>query len=137
MNAKHEELTAGERRYLEHARRAQGAGLPLSEYCRSSGLSPNSLYSMRRQMREKGILPAASLAKRSSIGAPLSPVAPAGVPSRFVTVRLAEAAKEHPSSPVGMVCRLRHASGWMIECGTWPPASWLQEIVREASDARS
>lgn len=132
MNVKHEELTAGERRFLEHARRAQREGLPLSEYCRSNGLSPYALYNMRRQLREKGILPPKSSPSAAPEQAAAGPLA-----NRFVAVRVAEAPQAAPTSPAGMVCRLRHASGWLIECGAWPPSSWLREIVREVSDARS
>jgi len=132
MDARHDELTAGERRFLEHARRAQQERLPLSEYCRAKGLSPYALYSMRRQLREKGILGP----KSSPSGGP-EQAAAGRLAKRFVAVRVAEAQQAAPPSPAGMVCRLRHASGWLIECGAWPPSSWLREIVREVSDARS
>lgn len=134
MNTKHDELTGGERRYLEHERRAREKGLALSQYCRSIGLSAYSLYSMRRQMREKGILvPAEPATKRSAGAAQGQPAGATAVARRFVAVRVGEPAAA-PSSPAGMVCRLRHASGWLIECGAWPPASWLGEIMREAGD---
>ena len=67
MNAKREELTAGERRYLEHVRQARSQGMGLSQYCRSVGLNPFSLYSMRRQMRRKGILPPAQQTERVAV----------------------------------------------------------------------
>jgi hypothetical protein len=122
MNVRHDELTGGERRYLEHMRRAQSQGMGLSEYCRSVGLNPFSLYSMRRQMRRKGVLAAAAKSSRRS-----------SVPGRFVAVRVAESAAAG-SSP-GMVCRLRHVSGWVIECGAWPQAAWLAECIRGADHA--
>lgn len=132
MDAKHQELTAGERRFLEHARRAQRERLPLSKYCRANGLSPYALYSMRRQLREKGILAPKSTPSAAPEQAAAGPLA-----NRFVAVRVAEAQQGAPESPAGMVCRVRHASGWLIECGAWPPSSWLREIVREVSDACS
>lgn len=130
MDAKHEELTAGERRFLEHARRAQRERRPLSEYCRANGLSPYALYSMRRQLREKGILPPKPSPSAKPEQAAASPLA-----NRFVAVRVAEAQQGAPTSPAGMVCRLRHVSGWVIECGAWPPGAWLAECIRGVDHA--
>ena len=89
MNAKREELTEGERRYLEHVRRARSQGMGLSQYCRSVGLNPFSLYSMRRQMRRKGIL--APVQQSARAVAAKEPRASA-VPGRFVAVRVVERA---------------------------------------------
>ena len=126
MNAKREELTAGERRYLEHVRQARSQGMGLSQYCRSVGLNPFSLYSMRRQMRRKGILPPAQQTERAA-GAK----EPRGsaVPGRFVAVRVVEPAVPAAAAAAGLVCRLRHPSGWMIECGSWPESSWVSALV--------
>jgi len=129
MDRTHEELTAGERRYLEHARRAQREGLALSKYCRSMGVSPHSLYSMRRQMREKGLLPPPG---RLAGEAPAAPQQPPGapVPNRFVAVRIAgSAAAVAPTSSARMVCRVCAPSGWVMECGSWPEASWLAGLM--------
>jgi transposase-like protein len=123
MNAKREELTAGERRYLEHVRRAGSQGMELSQYCRSVGLNPFSLYSMRRQMRRKGLLaPAQQAASAAGAKEPR-------VPGRFVAVRVGEPAVPAAATAAGLVCRLRHPSGWMIECGSWPESSWVQALV--------
>lgn len=119
MNAKREELTAGERRYLEHVRQARSQGKGLSQYCRSVGLNLFSLYSMRRQMRRKGILPPAPQSA-TAVGAKES--RGSAVPARFVAVRVVEPAVPAAAS-AGLVCRLRHSSGWMIECGSWPESS--------------
>jgi len=59
--------------------------------------------------------------------------------SKFVAVRVR-------SSPValaevggavrsGMVCRLVCAQGWAIECGEWPPPSWLSAVLPGRRDA--
>jgi hypothetical protein len=123
-------LTGGERRYLEHVRRAQSRGMVLSEYCRAVGLNPYALYSMRRQMRRKGKLPPAAAAVRGKERTG------GGVPRRFVAVRVTETAVAAESTGgSGMVCRLRHESGWVLECAGWPPAAWLRELAREASHA--
>ncbi|MGH8217726.1 MAG: hypothetical protein ACREUT_04045 [Steroidobacteraceae bacterium] len=120
MNTKHEELTAGERRYLEHVRRAQSQGMGLSAYCRSIGLNPFALYSMRRQLRRKGVLGPA--------GSQEAPRVRRG--SALVAVRIAEPATSTVAvAPAGMVCRMRAPSGWVIECGAWPEAGWLAECM--------
>ncbi|MGH8295150.1 MAG: transposase, partial [Steroidobacteraceae bacterium] len=106
MNAKREELTAGERRYLEHVHRASETGVTLSQYCRSVGLNPFALYSMRRQMRRKGTLPPAQGIPRRAGRPPHGSLAAGG----FVAVRVVEPAAP-AVAPAGMVCRLRHPSG--------------------------
>ena len=130
MNAKREELTEGERRYLEHVRRARSQGMGLSQYCRSVGLNPFSLYSMRRQMRRKGIL---APAQQPAAGAK----EPRGsaVPGRFVAVRVVEPAVPAAvaSAAAGLVCRLRHPSGWTIECGSWPEPGWVAGVMEGRS----
>jgi len=35
----------------------------------------------------------------------------------------------------GMVCRLVCAQGWAIECGEWPPPSWLSAVLPGRRDA--
>ena len=96
----------------------------MSQYCRSVGLNPFSLYSMRRQMRRKGILPpvqqTAAGEKEPRGGA---------VAGRFVAVRVVEPAVPAAAPAAGLVCRLRHPSGWMIECGSWPESSWVSALV--------
>lgn len=115
METKNEHLTAAERCYLEHAERAQSQGQTLAEYCRRTGLSPHVLYSARRQLKIKGVL--AQSRKRQSV---------CGKPGQFITVSVSEAARS-----VSALCRLRHPSGWVMECGSWPDASWLRELTGE------
>jgi hypothetical protein len=115
MEMKHEELTAAERSYLEHADRAQAQGQTLAEYCRQTGLSPHVLYSARRQLKAKGILGQAPKRQR--------------VPRKsgqFITVSVGE-----PARPGALMCRLRHPSGWVMECASWPEPSWLKGLTGE------
>jgi hypothetical protein len=125
MKAKCEELTEGEGRYLEHVRRARSQGMGLSQYCRSVGLNPFSLYSMRRQMRRKGILPPA---QQRAVAVGAKEPRGSSAPARFVAVRVVEPAVP-AAGATGLVCRLRHPSGWMIECGSWPDSSWVSALV--------
>lgn len=119
MRKKHDGLTPAEQRYLEHTREAQKQGLSLPQYYRSAGLSVYSLYNIRRQLLRKGVVES----RRAERAAPSKP-------RRFVAVRVAA-----PSAASGRVCRLRHPSGWMIECDSWPPAGWLAECFGGTSDA--
>jgi len=108
MDTKHEELTAA-----EHAERAQSQGQTVVEYCRQSGLSVHALYSARRQLKEKGVLRAAPKQRRVL-----------KKPGKFLTVSVAE-------SVPAAACRLRHPSGWVIECGELPDPSWMKELTGE------
>jgi|SRR5581483_5605532 len=112
METKNEQLTA-----IEHAQRAQSEGQTVAEYCRQTGTSPHVLYGARRQMMKKGLLEG----KRTR-----RPVS--GKPGRFIEVSVVKSA---PSA--GLACRVRHPSGWMIECGSWPDPSWIKELFGERS----
>ena len=110
METKNEQLTA-----IEHAERAQSQGQTVAEYCRQIGMSPHVLYGVRRQMRKKGLLESSPTRRRVSEKT-----------GRFIAVSVVK------SSPAtGTACRVRHPSGWMIECGGWPDPSWLKELVGE------
>jgi len=115
MDTKHEDLTAAERSYLEHAERAQVQGQTLAEYCRQTGLSPHVLYSARRQLKAKGVLAQAPKRQRAS-----------GKPRQFIAVKVGESARAG-----SLICRLRHPSGWVMECGSWPEPSWLKDLTGE------
>ena len=112
METKNEQLTA-----IEHAERAQSQGQTVAEYCRQTGMSPHVLYSARRQMRKKGLLERSPAQRRLS-----------GKTGRFIAVSVVEPA---PAPAAGPACRVRHPTGWMIECGSWPDPSWIKELVGE------
>jgi transposase-like protein len=106
METKHEELTAA-----EHAQLAQSQGKSVVEYCRQTGLSVHALYSARRALKEKGVLP--GLPKRRPVRKQ---------PGKFIAVSVAESVPE-------VVCRVRHPSGWVVECASWPDPRWMQELT--------
>jgi hypothetical protein len=107
------ELTGRERRYVEHAQRAQTQGLTLAQYCRETGVSVQSLYNAKRELRRKGAL--------EKVAEP-----PQSEPADFIAVRVAHPS---PSAGGGSVCRLRAANGWVLECTSWPSASWVVECL--------
>ena len=108
MDTKHEELTAA-----EHVERAQSQGQTVAEYCRQTDLSPHALYGARRQLRKAGALsgsPKRRQAKRK--------------PGKFIAVSVTDPV------PV-VVCRVRHPTGWVIECASWPDPSWMKGLTGE------
>ena len=68
MTTKHDDLTPGEQRYLEHAREAEKQGLSLPQYYRSAGLSVYSLYNVRRGLLRKGVVSARRAARAAPGG---------------------------------------------------------------------
>jgi hypothetical protein len=118
MDTKHEDLTPAEQRYLEHARAAESQGVRLAQYYRANGLSVHTLYNIRRRLIQKGVLTRRRGARRA-----------AGKPERFVAVRVAV---PNPGM-TGSICRLRHPSGWVIECGSLPDAQWLSALMAGAA----
>jgi hypothetical protein len=119
ITAQHQDLTPGERRFLERLDEAATEGVTLQEYYRAHGLSLPALYSVRRQLISKGVLPPAHHQGR--------PVGKTAVsPGRFVAVRVA--APVAAASVSG--CRLRSPSGWLIECDGLPDLAWLAGLMR-------
>jgi hypothetical protein len=114
------ELTDRERQYLEHVQRAHSRGQSLAQYCRDAEIKVQDLYSARQQLMRKGVLPVSEGSPRSDRR------------RDFLPVRVAAPS----SASLGMVCRLRHPSGWLIECASWPDGTWLAGVF-EAHDAAS
>jgi hypothetical protein len=110
MDTKHEELTA-----IEHVERAQSQGQTVAEYCRQAGLSPHALYSARRQLRKSGALPGSPKRRQAR-----------RKPEKFIAVKVTD--------PVpAVVCRMRHPTGWVIECASWPDPVWMKGLTGERS----
>lgn len=106
MDTKHEDLTA-----TEHAERAESQGQTVAEYCRQTGLSPHALYSVRRQLKEKGAPKRRRVSRK---------------PGKFITVRVAD-------SVPAVVCRVRHPTGWVIECASWLDPSWMKQLTGDGT----
>ena len=112
------ELTLGQQRFMERMQEAQKEGVSLPDYYRAHGLSMAMLYKVRRQLVQKGIVP------------PTRPQLGSG-PDKFVQVRVQESLGGAELAVRGPVCRLRHPSGWLIECGMWPEPQWLLQLMGE------
>lgn len=115
MNTNSEELTPAERQYLERAKAAEGQGVTVAQYYRANSLSVYSLYNVRRKLVRKGVV-----ARGRAAWSTARPE-----PGAFVAVRVVKAAEAGNPS----VCRLRHPSGWVIECASWPEPSWISKLL--------
>lgn len=70
---------------------------------------------VKPQLKAKGFLPQAPKRQRSS-----------EKPGQFITASVGDSAR-----PGSLICRLRHPSGWLMECGSWPEPSWLRDLTGE------
>lgn len=104
-------LTDHEQQCLAHLNRAQQQGMSLRAYADARGLKVGSLYQTKSQLKKKGLLDAG-----------------VGVEADFVAVDV-------PPASESAVLRLRHPAGWELECTTWPPVDWLQQVLWGEADA--
>jgi hypothetical protein len=119
---KPKELTRREREYLEHLRQAQAQKLTLAQCCRARGLRAQSLYSVSSKLAGNGYVGHRTV---EVVAKPLQAT------NQFMAVRVAPVA----TNSSGAVCRLRHPSGWMIECMDLPQASWMAALVQGGEHA--
>jgi hypothetical protein len=120
-----ESLTEREQQALEHMRKAQELGTTLKEYASRFGLNVQELYQLRRPLVRKGALgPIRSQAKEPRT---------ADKASAFLPVRIVSSGPAPGGTPVA--CRLVHPSGWVLECGGFPPASWMAAILAGGAHA--
>jgi hypothetical protein len=110
-------LTDKQRVALEAVEAAKAAGLGLNAYAQTNGLNVRQIYDAMAALRKHGLLSPTStprLRRRKSA---------------FVAVDVVS--ERPPQSRAGMVCRLIHPNGLVIECGEWPPAMWLSSMMAE------
>jgi hypothetical protein len=115
-----EKLTERERECLKHFRQAREGGVSFAEYCRTSGLKASEWHAVRHGMVVKGLMP------------PGQGGGPKKKPSkkkraRFIPVRVESAGVTLASA--ALVCRVRHPSGCVIECVSWPDPSWIMGVL--------
>lgn len=109
-----------ERECLKHIRQARERGGSFAQYCRSIGLKANEWHAVRHGMVKKGLLPPGQGGKTRR------------TPSRrkcahFIPVRVESS--NGAGSATGMACRLRHPSGFIIECASWPDLDWMRGLL--------
>jgi len=109
-------LNERERACLAHLRQATEMGVSFSQYCRERDLKFHQWMWVKRGLFRKGVIERAGrTAKGKSAG--------------FAPVRIVPAAATMPTTAAATVCRIRHPSGWTIECASFPEASWMSALL--------
>jgi hypothetical protein len=114
------ELTATMVQWLSHVRAASEAGMTLGVYAKQHGLSAAGLYKAKSDLMKRGAWPRTTVLRK--VASRRKAISPA---SAFVSVQM----------EVAMPCRLRHASGWVIECDSLPSVAWLRLLMQESAHA--
>ena len=116
-------LTGKQRTAMGALKAAQAAGVGLSAYARAHGLNARQLHDSIVGLRRRGVLPPTDRARKGG----------------FVAVRVADT---QPSTATmrlparsGMVCRVVHSGGLLIECAEWPPPAWVAALTGRADAA--
>jgi len=120
-----ETLTRRQQVAVEALEAARQAGMTLSDYAKAHGLEVRPVYDAIAALRRRGALPGTDRPRKRK--------------SKFVAVRVtsssAPVTEVAPAGRSGLVCRLVCAPGWVIECGEWPPPSWLSAVLPGRRDA--
>lgn len=107
------ELSECELTVLEHLRQAQTQGVSLAEYCRSHDLNVGLMYRIKQGLAHRGVSECAEAALKKA----------RSMPARFTPVHIS------PAAPVSGACRIKHPSGWVVECAGLPPPAWLSALM--------
>jgi hypothetical protein len=114
-----EGLSERERACLAHVEEAKRLGVNFSRYCREKDLSMHQWSWVKRVLVRKGVIGGRRRRGEGSKAA------------GFVGVRIAPAAVA--AATPATVCRIRHPSGWTIECGSFPDISWMSALMSGAA----
>jgi hypothetical protein len=113
-----EALSERERACLGHLEEAKRLGVSFSRYCREKELSMHQWTWIKRALVRKGVISERGRVERSkAVG--------------FAPVRIAAATMTTTAAATG--CRIRHPSGWTIECAGYPEVSWLSALMSGAT----
>lgn len=118
-----ENLSEREQACLEHIKQAQELGVSFAEYCRSFELNANTWYAVRQGLIRKGVIAGRGKPEEEDERKEVKPTG-------FAEVRIAA-----PAESAAVMCRIRHPSGWVIECLSWPQASWMSALFAAGADA--
>jgi len=112
-----EALNERERACLGHLEQAKELGVSFSRYCREKDLSLHQWAWIKRVLVRKGVV-----SERRRVEEPKSVVG-------FAPVRVVPAAATLTTTAAATGCRIRHPSGWTIECAGYPEVSWLSALL--------
>jgi hypothetical protein len=127
-----EKLNEAERVCVDHLRQAQVLGVSFAEYCRSFDLDLAKWYRVKQALSRKGITVSALSVSVAEVRTVESAAEEKAAPFARVQIKAAPAAPMPPpfaGGTVGVACRIVHPSGWIVECGTLPQASWLAAVL--------
>ncbi len=110
-----EALSERERACLAHLEEAKKLGVSFSQYCRDKQISMHQWTWVKRALVRKGVIGKPRQAGRSKAAG-------------FVPVRVAP-----PAATAMPTCRIRHPSGWMIECASYPEVAWMSALMSGAA----
>ncbi len=117
-----EALNERERACLGHLEQAKRLGMSFSRYCREKELSLHQWAWVKRVLVRKGMI-----SERRRVE---EPKAVAG----FAPVRVVPGATTMTTTATAATgCRIRHPSGWTIECAGYPEVSWLSALMSGAA----
>jgi len=114
-----EALSERERTCLAHLRQAEEMGVSFSRYCREKELKLNEWSWVKRALVRKGVISERRRVERSKAAG-------------FVPVRIAPVTTMTTTTAT-TVCRIRHPSGWTIECASYPEVSWMSALMSGAA----
>jgi hypothetical protein len=114
-------MTEKQRVAVEAQEGARREGVSLVAYAQAKGLVIRELYDSLACLRRKGLLP--KLARKTA--------------TRFVSVRVQPGPDATPTvRPAGgVLCRILHRGGYLIECTQWPPPAWISAVMAGSADA--
>ena len=112
-----EQLTLRENVALEHLQKAEELAVSVAEYCRTFEIDLKDLYNAKQSLVRKGVITAKAKDPDEA--------AESSAAGEFVSVVVAPPA----TLAAGSVCSIRHPSGLVIDCATFPPAEWLTALV--------
>lgn len=118
-----EKLTEREQEYLKHFDACREQGVSFAQYCRAKGLKASPWHTVRHGMVRKGLLPAGGSGRATRRKTrPFQHKS-----SKFIPVRVKDGDGAEVSARTA--CRLRHTSGWVIECTGLPELHWLKGLI--------
>ena len=104
-------LSEREQACLAHLEEAKKLGVSFSQYCRDKQISMHRWTWIKRALMRKGVIGKRGRAEQAKSAG-------------FVPVRVAA-----PVAPAMPACRIRHPSGWTIECASYPEVSWMSALM--------
>ena len=96
----------------DHLRQARILGISFAAYCRRVELDVRDWYPVKQGLARRGVIERVPVSQERHNTA-----------ARFTTVRISSAA------PVSTACRIKHPSGWVVECASLPPPAWLSALM--------